>query len=74
MKKILIGLIHIYQKIPGPWHQACRHVPTCSHYAEEAITIHGIYKGSILTVKRILRCNPLGSSGYDPVPQKGKRK
>ncbi len=70
MKKILIGLIHIYQKIPGPWHKACRHIPTCSNYAMEAIEIHGACKGSILAIKRILKCNPLGSYGYDPVPRK----
>lgn len=68
MKKIVIALIHIYQKIPGPWHKACRHIPTCSNYAIEAIEIHGVLKGTILSTRRILRCNPWGTSGYDPVP------
>lgn len=67
MKKILIKLIKIYQRIPGPWHNYCRHIPTCSEYAIEAITLYGSFKGSILAIKRILRCNPWGSYGYDPV-------
>lgn len=67
MKRILIKLITIYQKIPGPWHGACRHIPTCSNYAIEAIETYGSLKGSFMAFKRILRCNPLGTSGYDPV-------
>lgn len=50
----------------------CRHIPTCSFYGIEAIKIHGCFYGSYLTIKRILRCNPFGTSGYDPVP-KGKK-
>lgn len=73
MKKILIGLIHIYQSIPGPWHSACRHIPTCSNYAIDAINEHGSIQGSFMAIKRILRCNPFGTSGYDPViPRKNK--
>ena len=67
MKRILIKLITIYQKIPGPWHGACRHIPTCSNYAIEAIETYGSLKGSFMAFKRILRCNPFGTSGYDPV-------
>ena len=70
MKKILIGLIHIYQKIPGPWHNSCRHIPTCSNYAIDAINEYGVLLGSFMTFKRILRCNPFGTSGYDPVKKK----
>lgn len=72
MKEILIGIIKIYQMIPGPWHNMCRHIPSCSNYGIEAIKIHGAFYGSYLTIKRILRCNPFGTSGYDPVP-KGKK-
>ena len=72
MREILIGIIKIYQMIPGPWHDMCRHVPSCSNYGIEAIKIHGAFYGSYLTIKRILRCNPFGTSGYDPVP-KGKK-
>lgn len=67
MKKILIVIIKIYQKIPGPWHNACRHKPTCSNYAIDAINEYGMFKGTCLAFKRFLRCNPWGSFGYDPV-------
>ena len=67
MKKMLINIIKLYQRIPGPWHNSCRHIPTCSNYAIEAIETYGIIKGGIMTMKRILRCNPWGTSGYDPV-------
>ena len=70
MKSILIFLIRIYQKIPGSWHSGCRFIPTCSNYAIEAINVYGAFRGSILTIKRIFRCNPWGKSGYDPVPVK----
>lgn len=74
MKYILITLIRIYQSIPGPWHSSCRHIPTCSNYGMEAIKTYGSIKGSYLTIKRILKCNPFGTSGYDPVPKKGEKK
>ena len=75
MKKILISIIKMYQKIPGKWHNSCRFVPTCSNYAIEAINTYGSLKGSYLALKRILRCNPWGGSGYDPVPlKKGEKK
>ena len=74
MKKVLIGLIHIYQKIPGPWHNSCRHIPTCSNYAIDAINEYGAIEGSFLSIKRILRCNPLGTSGYDPLIVKEKKR
>lgn len=72
MKKVLIKLIRIYQKIPGPWHSFCRYIPTCSEYAIEAIDIYGVFKGGIMAIKRILRCNPWGGSGYDPVIKEDK--
>lgn len=67
MKKILIKIIKLYQSIPGPWHNACRHIPTCSNYAIEAIEYYGFFKGTFIAIKRILRCNPFGTYGYDPV-------
>lgn len=72
MKNILIKIIKIYQKIPGPWHFSCRHVPTCSNYAIEAIETYGCFKGSFMAIKRIIRCNPWGTSGYDPVIKEDK--
>lgn len=71
MKNILIKIIRLYQKIPGNFHNNCRFIPTCSNYAIEAITVHGSIKGTYLATKRILRCNPFGKAGYDPVPKKG---
>ena len=70
MKHILIFFIKIYQKIPGPWHASCKHIPTCSNYAIEALNTHGSIKGLYLSIKRILKCNPLEKGGYDPVPPK----
>lgn len=64
-------MIRLYQKIPGNFHNNCRFIPTCSNYAIEAITVHGSIKGTYLATKRILRCNPFGKAGYDPVPKKG---
>lgn len=72
MKYILIGLIKVYQIIPGPWHNMCKHIPTCSNYAIEAITEYGSLKGTILSIKRILRCNPFSDGGYDPVIKENK--
>lgn len=72
MKQILIKFIKIYQIIPGPWHSYCRHIPTCSNYGIDAINEHGAIKGTYLTIKRILRCNPWGTHGYDPVIKKEK--
>ena len=74
MKTILIWIIQLYQKIPFSSHNSCRFIPTCSNYAIEAIDRFGSIKGSYLTIRRILRCNPFGKSGYDPVPIKEKKK
>lgn len=70
MKKVIIYLIKIYQSIPGSWHSACRHIPTCSNYTIDAINEYGVIKGSYMGIKRILRCNPFTKSGYDPVIKK----
>ena len=65
----LIGLIKLYQITLSPLiGRACRYTPTCSNYGIEAIRKHGPLKGSWLTLKRVLSCNPWGGSGYDPVP------
>lgn len=70
MRKVFIQMIKIYQKIPGRFHQSCRHIPTCSNYGIEAIEVYGSAKGIYLTTKRVLKCTPWGSSGLDPVPKK----
>lgn len=74
MKNLLIKIIRLYQKIPGNWHKKCRYIPSCSNYAIGAIERFGACKGSFLALKRILRCNPWGSFGFDPVPIKGEKK
>ena len=69
LAKILIGMIRLYQVTLSPFiGRACRYTPTCSNYGIEAIRKHGPFKGSWLTLKRVLSCNPWGGSGYDPVP------
>ena len=66
---LLILPIRFYQKYISPLKPpTCRFTPTCSQYAIEAIRKHGPFKGLYLAVWRILRCNPWGGSGYDPVP------
>ena len=49
--------------------RSCRHLPTCSHYAIEAVGRHGAWRGFWLGFSRVLRCQPLGTAGYDPVPE-----
>ena len=67
--KILVLFIRIYQYAISPFLQpACRFSPTCSEYGVHAIKKHGPLKGFYLAIKRIIRCNPWGGSGYDPVP------
>ena len=70
MKYLLLGIIKIYQLIPGPWHNWCRYNPTCSNYSIEAIKRFGALKGSFISIKRILRCAPWGGMGNDPVPER----
>ena len=69
MKYLIIKLIKIYQKIPGPWHLACRYTPTCSEYAIGCLNKFGFFKGSYLAIKRIIRCNPFHKLSCDPVPE-----
>lgn len=75
MKKILVFLIKSYQKyISAHTAPCCRFTPTCSHYGIEAIERFGAFKGGLMTLWRILRCNPFVSGGYDPVPEKNTEK
>ena len=63
------GLIFAYRVTLSPLlGRQCRYLPTCSEYADEAIRRHGAWRGGFLALARILRCNPLGASGFDPVP------
>ncbi len=64
-----VALIKFYRVCISPLKPpCCRFTPTCSEYALQAFRKHGPFKGLILTVWRLLRCNPWGGSGYDPVP------
>lgn len=60
--------------MPLKTHKMCRYIPTCSNYSIDAIKEYGCIKGSFLTLKRIIRCNPLAKGGYDPVIKKGNLK
>ena len=73
--KILIKLIELYRKNISPRKiPCCRFTPTCSAYAIEAIQKRGAFVGTLLSIWRILRCNPLCKGGYDPVPEKRAKK
>lgn len=66
---VMRGLIRGYQLLIAPViGPRCRHLPSCSEYASEAIEVHGPIRGGWLGLARILRCHPWGTSGYDPVP------
>ena len=74
MKYFMIWLIGLYRKYISPLKRpCCRFTPSCSAYAIEAFQKRGFFIGFILTVWRILRCNPFSKGGYDPVPEKGLR-
>ncbi len=63
------SVIILYQRLISPLIQpSCRFTPTCSQYALEAIKKHGPYRGTLLSIKRILRCHPWGGHGHEPVP------
>ncbi len=70
MKKLALSTINLYQAIFRTLVQsrgACRYFPTCSDYTYEAIEKYGVFKGSVMGVKRIARCHPFAPSGFDPV-------
>ncbi|MDF2700172.1 MAG: hypothetical protein K0Q49_1728 [Haloplasmataceae bacterium] len=71
--KLFIKLIKFYIKYISKFlGNNCRFVPTCSHYGIEAYQKHNFFYATFLTVKRIIRCNPLTKPGFDPVPEKIK--
>ena len=64
-----VFLIGLYQRLISPYlPSSCRYFPTCSEYSKQSIVKHGIFKGLLLSIKRILRCHPWGGSGEDLVP------
>ena len=67
--RLAVVLIALYQRLAPPLVRgSCRFQPSCSAYAREALERHGLVRGLALAARRIARCHPLGSSGYDPVP------
>ena len=69
LSMILLFLIYLYQHLISPLIPArCRYTPTCSEYAKQSLVKHGLIKGSFISIKRIIKCNPWGGNGYDPVP------
>jgi uncharacterized protein len=71
MRQVLTGIIRIYQLTLSPlFGPHCRFYPSCSCYARSAIERHGVFQGSWLSLKRLLRCHPFADGGYDPVPDK----
>ena len=70
MKRLCLRLIRFYKKNISPaLPPCCRFLPTCSEYAYEAIERFGVFRGILLGLWRLLRCNPFSKGGYDPVPQ-----
>ena len=73
MSNFLINIIRLYQRMPLHTHSLCRYTPTCSEYTIIAIKEYGSIRGLFMGFKRILRCNPFGGSGFDPVPPNTKK-
>lgn len=64
-----VAMIRVYQWTLSPFIGGqCRFYPTCSHYGLEAYRVHGVIRGTALTLSRLLRCQPFSKGGYDPVP------
>ena len=70
IKFLMITIIRFYQKLISPHTaQSCRFQPTCSNYTLEALKKHGLFKGSFLSFKRIIKCHPWSKGGIDSVPE-----
>ena len=70
MDALALGLIRFYQRAISPLlPPACRYYPTCSAYGYEAIQSYGVWRGSLLALRRLARCHPFRPGGYDPVPR-----
>ncbi|MAZ77958.1 MAG: membrane protein insertion efficiency factor YidD [Legionellaceae bacterium] len=68
-RQIMVLPLKLYQLTLSPLlGPRCRFYPSCSHYTEQAIKAHGVWRGSYLSVRRLLRCHPLNPGGIDEVP------
>lgn len=67
IKRFLIRMIKIYQRMPLSSHMQCKYIPSCSEYAIDAIEYYGAFRGTLKAIWRILRCNPFSKGGIDPV-------
>jgi putative membrane protein insertion efficiency factor len=75
VRALLIGMIRIYRAtLSGAWGAQCRFYPSCSHYAEDAIRTYGAARGSIMAAWRVVRCQPFGRGGFEPVPPGGHQR
>ena len=69
MKPLVLAAIWLYQRAISAFiPSSCRYLPTCSHYSMEAVERYGVVKGGWVGLKRLVRCNPWGGKGFDPVP------
>lgn len=74
MRRVLMALVRFYQLFFSHWLNAgCRHTPSCSGYAMQALQQHGAAAGSYLAARRLLRCHPFCLGGHDPVPEQPPR-
>lgn len=70
IKNVLIKIIRLYQRTPISSHNQCKYIPSCSNYAIDAIEYYGAFKGTLLAIWRILRCNPFSKGGIDYIKKK----
>lgn len=70
----VLGMLTLYKGLISPlFAGSCRHIPSCSSYAKEAVIRHGVVRGVWLACRRVARCHPLGTHGFDPVPDRTTR-
>jgi putative membrane protein insertion efficiency factor len=68
VKSLVLKVLRGYKKVVSPMFMpACRYLPTCSEYAMDAVDLHGVCRGTLMALGRVLRCHPFSKGGYDPV-------
>ena len=76
--KLALAMLRLYRAIVSPmlmgvYGQACRFEPSCSEYAQQAIAVYGVMRGTAMAARRLARCHPMGGHGHDPVPARAGR-